>query len=227
MAAAGRKGRGKTKRPPRKPTVAVVPKREDLPENRRDLTQLQRERVLELYAKSDRRIAEMMIAEGLFPKPEKKTANEEQFADNCRRTVNNHRRAIRDEWKTLEPAQLGDPVATQEFIARMRSRASEVDEFIDDKDTKPTAKINGFSEVRQIETLIAQASGVDLNWKRFGRTEDPDGNEQTKLPFVGVLMDWKNVSPETRAEIERDQQRRIERGRAAAPDQGPKVQAKR
>lgn len=204
---------------------------EESPKSRRDLTKLQRERVRELIGRSDRRIAKRLITEKLFVAPDGAENDPElqrRFEAACRRTVCNHRKAIRDGWKTEPPAELGDPVATQEFIARLMSRLDDLDEILERSDLKPTAKVNALAEIRQIEIAVAKAKGVDIDWKRFGKTDDPDDESQSKLPFVGLLVDLKNCSPEVRAEIEREQHQGGRRSRGAAEAAAdPKVQVQR
>jgi len=164
-----------------------------------------RDRVEELFGKSDRRIAHALIEEHAVDPTgaaftELEPAERAQFEDTVRRTVNNWRRKLLKNWKTEALPKPGDKEAAHEFIAKLRTRIEDLERILDGGAlTKTTAKVNAIAEIRQIETLIASVKNVDVAGRRLSRLiESGDGDEQNALPFMGLVMDWKNVSPETR-----------------------------
>lgn len=158
-----------------------------------------RDRVEELFGYTDRYITDKLIEEGLFVQPDdcRTDAAQERWRSSCRRTVNNDRHAIRKGWKAGPAPTLGDVVATREFVARMKTRLADLEVIVNKVSTKPTAKMNGYAEMRQLETLIAQASGVDIHWKRFMRG-DGGGDGTPPPPFIGLYLDTSNLSQETK-----------------------------
>lgn len=186
-----------------------------------------RDRVAELFGKRDAKIADVLIAEKIVlpPKPSMTPSERARWKDGIRRTVNNHRRALMEQWGEQPLPKPGDAAEARAYIAKCQTRIEELDNIVDDPDTKHTARLNAYAEIRQLETLIATTKRVDTGGRRIGKEEEEDPNApQSKLPFLGVVLDWKNVPPETRAEIEADAARNEQRGRAGAELSSTKVQ---
>lgn len=179
-----------------------------------------RDRVAELFGKSDPRIARALIAEkvvtvkeGTFDAlpPEERA----RLEDVIRRTVNNHRRKLLAQWKDEPIPKPGDKQSAHEFIARLRTRIEDLEKILEGGLVKSTAKVNALAEIRQLETLIAQVKNVDVSGRRLSRLIDAgDDDAQNPLPFMGLLLDWKNVSPETKESLLGD--RRDDKRDAAA-----------
>ena len=184
-----------------------------------------RARVRELYGKRDAKIAQALIDEEIVTPPKKKMtpADLAKWTDGVRRTVNNHRRAIDKEWSELPLPKPGDALAARKFIAKLQTRIEELDDIVEDPKTKSTARMNAYGEIRHLETLIAQVQRVDTGGRRREDSDDPDA-PQSKLPFAGVVIDFRNVSAETRSEIERERHGTAE---ARAGRKSPKVQVQR
>ena len=177
-----------------------------------------RERVLEMFGKRDRKIAESLISDEIVTPPKARMTAEEtaKWKDGVRRVVNYHRNAILAGWKEQPLPKPGDPVEARRFVARCQTRIEELDDIVDSRATKSTARANAYAEIRHLETLIAQTLRVDTGGRRKSEDEVDPTAPQSKLPFVGVLMDWRNVDPETRAEIERERKPSGKPDRASA-----------
>lgn len=160
-----------------------------------------RDRVRDLIGKSDRRIARTLIKEGVFVPPAKTSADDAHFIDNCRRTVNNYRRKIRDAWKKEKLPKPGDSVEALAFIASCQTRIDDLDELIERSDTKATAKVNAYAEIRQYMTHIAKVRGVAVDLRDKRPDEGDDGNQKA-LPFLGVFADLTDVPPDVRERIQ-------------------------
>jgi len=158
-------------------------------------------RVRDLIGKSDRRIAKTLIREGLFALPSKTKADDPSFIDSCRRTVNNYRHKVRDGWKKEKLPKPGDPVSAHEFIAACNTRIDDLDDLIERSDTRATAKVNAYGEIRQLMTQIAKVRGVAVDL-RDKRPEEGDGEGQKALPFLGVFADLSDVPAEIRERIQ-------------------------
>lgn len=164
-----------------------------------DRTEERRQRVLELFGKRDRRIALILIGEKFFDPGEIETDSEEwdRFVDACRRVVGYDREAIREEWKKLKKKPTNDPVAINEFIARLDTRIDDLDRIIDSGAAKAGTKVNALGEVRQFESLKAKVSGLDIDGKEAQPADDPGDR-----PFVGLVMDFGKVSPDAKKRID-------------------------
>jgi hypothetical protein len=178
-----------------------------------------RDRVLEMFAKSDRKIAQSLIDDEIVtPAKRLNSAQRARWEDGVRRTVNNHRRKLMESWALTPLPKPGDPAEARAFIAKCQTRINELDDIVDDKNTKSTARMNAYAEIRQLDTLIAQTKRVDTGGRRRSEDEGEADAPQSKLPFVGVVMDLKNVSQEARAEIERElREGRTDAGTDATP----------
>jgi hypothetical protein len=163
-----------------------------------------RDRVEELFGKSDRRITRQLIKEQVVAPMgasyDELAADEKvRFEDSVRRTVTNHRNALSDEWGLKALPKPGDKKAAHEFIAKLQTRIEDLEQIAESLATKPTARVNALAEIRQIETVIASVRNVDVAGRRLSRLLDAgDGDDQPMLPFMGLVMDFSKVSPETR-----------------------------
>lgn len=168
-----------------------------------------RDRVEELIAKSDRRIARKLIDEHIVEPAagefsELTKAQQAGFVETVRRTVNNHRRALRKTWKETPLPKPGDREAANEFIAHCRSRIEDLEAIAaGGGSTKTTAQVNALAEIRQLETLIGAVKNVDVAGRRLNRLVDmgEGDEEQNPLPFMGLVVDWKRVPVEEKEKL--------------------------
>lgn len=176
-----------------------------------DKVEDRRERVIELWGKSDRIIAEILIEEGYFseppepPKSKTKAAERaheiavRRFVDSQRRTICNDRLAIRKDWKKLRKEMKADPdeleMSRQEYAARLRSRISDLDDVIHGG-AKPGTRVMAIEAAARIESLVAKAEGVDEQLAPDDNGGLPD------VPFIGLVLDLREVTPETQKEIQ-------------------------
>jgi len=165
--------------------------------------------ILRMYGKSDTKIAAALIKDEIVMPPKSRMTADEtsRWRDGVRRTVNNRRRAITKGWKSEPLPKPGDPVEARSYIAKLQTRIEELDDIVEDKGTKSTARMNAYAEIRQLETLIAQTKRVDTGGRRRADDDDGDDAPQSKLPFVGVVIDFANVPAEERAAIAADLER--------------------
>jgi hypothetical protein len=218
-----------------KPTSDAIDEHSD---EEKSLSDAITERVCAMFGKNDRKIAASLIADEIVrpPKSKMSAAETSKWEDAVRRTVNNYRHRIVDSWKNEPLPKPGDPAEARKFVAKCQTRIEELDDIVENKLTKSTFRAAAFAEIRHLETLIAQTLRVDTGGRRRLEDDGDDESPQSKLPFVGVVVDMRNVSEETRREIEREQKQRG--GAASAPGvvapraassrrKGPKVQAER
>lgn len=182
------------------------------------------ERVRDLIGKGDRRIAKRLIFEGIFVPPKGAEKDDPAFLERCRRTVNNYRTKIREGWKTEALPKPGDPVGVHEFIASCSTRIDDLDGIIESSDTKSTAKINAYGEIRQLMTLIAKARGVPVDLRAQRGEGDPEEDGQVRLPFLGVFADLSDVPAEVRERIRIE--RKAKQGGGDAVSLRPKSRAR-
>jgi hypothetical protein len=156
-----------------------------------------RERVFELWGKSDRRISETLIDEGFFGKLPRLAEERSRFKASAKRQVNKDRHWWRRRWKknreerSHTPAELG--MSIDDYVARLTTRIREIEDLIEHPTTKPTAAVNGFSEIRLLEAAIAQAQGID----RPPAAPRDDGDEgDDRPPFLGLILSTGKLSPE-------------------------------
>jgi hypothetical protein len=157
-----------------------------------DRTDGRRERVKELYAKSNRRIGEVLVEEGFFGVPPKTPAGRARQIDTARRQVARDRDWWRDQWKKARNVTTEDrSVSTEEYVAKLETRIEQVEEVLDSPMMKGTPRVQALAELRQLEQAIGKARGVGEPASLM--PEDGDG---TKVPFLGIVVGLGKLSAE-------------------------------
>jgi len=160
---------------------------------KKENTDERRERVRELFGKSDRRIALLLIEEGFFGPVPRVKQDRIRFEASARRRITEDRTWWRTAWRNRKPRTSEDSAAYSEGkIAELRTRIEDLEDVIDDASTRSTAKVNAYAEIRQLEEMIAKAQGAD----ELDRRDDDDVNDAHALPFLGLVLDVSRVSPE-------------------------------
>ena len=157
-------------------------------------TDARRARVRELFGKSDKRIAEILIEEGFFPSRRTKEGRIQQL-DSARRRVYDDRQWWREQWKSEKRLTRDRSVSTEEYIAKLETRIADLEEILDDPRTKGTPRVQSLSEIRQLEQAIAKALGIDAAERDDG---DGEGNGNT---FTTLILDVSACSPETKGKL--------------------------
>lgn len=166
---------------------------------KKENTDERRERVKELFGKSDRRVALMLIEEGFFGPTPRVKQDRIRFEASARRTITNDRHWWREHWRNRKPRTSEDSAAySEEYIAKLRTRIEDLEDVIDDPATRATAKVNAFAEIRQLEEMIAKAQGADA----LDRRDTEDDDAASSLPFLGLVLNVTKVSPEAIAKAE-------------------------
>lgn len=188
-----------TKTKARKPVAKPSPSKKK-PVNLR--TDERRLRVLEMWGRKDRHIAQILIEEGFETdagavplSPHLKDAWQVKSADQMRRNVSNDKAWWRDRWRREagKPAAPEDvAVQREEYVAALESDLDELADLMVDVATKSTAKAILHGEKRQTRALIAKARGID---QAIERPAEPP----TKVPVIGVVIGTKNVSSDMKA----------------------------
>lgn len=157
-----------------------------------DLTDARRKRVRELFGKADKRIAEILIEEGHFG-PVKRTKEVQHLQlETARRTVSRDKQWWRKLWsdEKRKPARM----TNEEYISRLETRISDLDEMLDDAKIKSTPRVQAIDTLRKIEESIAKASGVDV-------LEPKPPGDGPAAPFIGLIMDLSECSSETKEKL--------------------------
>lgn len=155
-----------------------------------DLTDARRERVRELWGKSDRRIAETLLEEG-YGGPAKRTKDARlQQTESMRRQVHRDREHWREVWRE-QAKKPGGRTTVDEYVAKLRTRIEDLEEMLDDQFLKGTPRVQALGEIRQIEQAIAKTEGTDIAAR-------DDDDSDTGAPFLGLLLDFSNCSDEVR-----------------------------
>jgi hypothetical protein len=164
-----------------------------------DRTEGRRERVRELYAKNNRRLAEILIDEGFFG-PRGKTAEARgRQLDTARRQVLRDRDFWRTYWRTQRKVSIEDRnVTIEEYIAKLETRIEQLEEMLDDPKLKATPRVQAMAELRQLEQAIAKARGIG-DPSLAAADVDGEGNAR---PFLGVVVNLGKVSAEAVKKIE-------------------------
>lgn len=175
--------------PRRKP---VIPTDEELEARRR--------RVKELWGLPDRLVAQRLIEEGFFSQPvdARVAPDPVQFAESCRRTISNDRRAIREEWR-LPKAQTAQDrsESVEEYIARLQTYVDQIAERLMRGNVKDTPYASLMDTMLRYEAAIAKARGTD----EAPPSDDNAPGSGSSRPFLGVIVGLDNVSPDARKKI--------------------------
>ncbi|HXG58125.1 MAG TPA: hypothetical protein VNL91_03810 [Thermoanaerobaculia bacterium] len=158
-----------------------------------DNTEARRERVKELFGKSDRRIAAILIEEGYFGAYPKTKPAQIKLLDTARRTVCRDRAWWQERWS--ESTERKRTETPQEYIARLRTRIEDLEDIAENTLTKPTPRVQAFAEIRQLEQAIAKAQGIDEV------AAPPDGGESDPPPFLGIVVGLGKLSPEAKKKV--------------------------
>lgn len=190
------KGKRKARTSARKPK----PKRE--PSVDQYQTGERRERVLELWGKPSRLIAQILLEEGFevdagqMPVTSEKQAEwTRRRLDLMRRNVDNDRASWEEKWRerTKKPRTNEDlEVELESQIAAINSDVGEIAELLSDAKTRSSAKAILFQSKLRARELILKARGLDHAPER-----EPDDPEAQARPTV-VLYDLSNCSPEVK-----------------------------
>jgi len=159
-----------------------------------------RRRIVELWGLPDRYVATQLIAEGFFTQPPdgRLASDPIEFAESCRRTVNNDRRAIREQWRTPRTSTVQDRnESLEEYVARLQTCVDQMLERMMTRNVKDTPYAQMMDSVLRYQTAIAKARGTDAAPPSEG--DDPSGTESK--PYLGLILGIDNLSPAARAKI--------------------------
>jgi hypothetical protein len=159
-----------------------------------DRTEARRARVRTLWAKPDRRIAEILIEEGFGGASKRTAAGKAKQLSSMVRNVWNDRVALRKKWREQKKATIEDVNETRgEYLARLESFSSDALEILEDDKMKGTPRVQALSELRQIEQAKAKACGVDV----AAGDVDADDDGTPLRPKI-LVYDVSNCSAEVK-----------------------------
>jgi hypothetical protein len=148
-----------------------------------------------LWAKSDQRIAEILIEEGFGGALKRTAAGRQKQLESMRRNVWNDRAWWRKKWRNSAKATTQDLNETRgEYLARLDSFSNDAQELLEDRNVKGTPRVQALSELRQIEQAKAKAHGVDA---AIEQEPDDDGIPLRPKTLV-YIVDERNSSQESR-----------------------------
>jgi hypothetical protein len=167
-------------------------------------TRARRARVRELFGRSNREIAETLLDEGFeIASAERRPRTTKAVAEwdakrvaAMTRNVINDKEWFREQWKAKRELSTDDPlVAREEHIAALSSDLDQINDFIGETATKPTAKSIAFGERRQTRALLAKARGVEEIAPR-----DPDADKPRPV-IVGLRIGTTSLTAEELREL--------------------------